>query len=100
RFAVGTASIVLVLSPTYDPWAHELLSAHMLQHIVLAAVAPPLIVLGAPWIPVWRGLPLGARRPLARAAMALPGPARAALRLFRRPIPVWVLVNVNLAVWH
>jgi putative membrane protein len=96
----GVASIVFVLSPLFDRWADELLAAHMLQHVILMAFAPPLIVLGAPWIPVWRGLPLVVRRPLARGVVALPGPVRAAFRLLRSPIPVWLLVNVDLAVWH
>jgi cytochrome c oxidase assembly factor CtaG len=99
-FAAGLTSILLVLSPPFDRWADELFSVHMLQHVVLAAVAPPLIVLGAPWLPVWRGLPLGWRRPVARGVVGLPAPVRAAFRLFRRPLPVFVLVNVNLAVWH
>jgi cytochrome c oxidase assembly factor CtaG len=99
-FVAGIASIDLVLSPLYDPWAHELLSAHMFQHVVLAAVGPPLIVLGAPWIPLWRGLPLGLRRPLARGAMALPGPVRGGFGSLRSPLVVFVLVNLNLAFWH
>jgi putative membrane protein len=99
-FLAGLASIVLVLSPSYDPWADELLWAHMLQHVVLMSVAPPLIVLGAPWIPVWRGLPLGLRRPLARFAVGLPAIVRVALRSLRDPYAVFLLSSVDLAVWH
>ena len=99
-FLAGVASIVLVLSPRYDPWADELLWAHMLQHIVLMSVAPPLIVLGAPWIPVWRGLPLSLRRPLARFAVGLPAVVRAGFRALRDPYVVFVLGSVDLAVWH
>ena len=99
-FLAGVASIVLVLSPRYDPWADELLWAHMLQHIVLMSVAPPLIVLCAPWIPVWRGLPLSLRRPLARFAVGLPAVVRAGFRALRDPYVVFVLGSVDLAVWH
>jgi putative membrane protein len=99
-FLAGVASIVFVLGPTFDHWADELLWAHMLQHVVLMSFAPPLIVLGAPWIPVWRGLPLGARRPLARSAVGLPGTVRAGFRGLRDPYIVFVLVSVDLAVWH
>ena len=38
----------------------------MVQHVLLIAVAAPLIVLARPWIRLWRSLPLSARRPLAR----------------------------------
>jgi putative membrane protein len=99
-FLAGVLSIVLVLSPSYDPWADKLLWAHMLQHVVLMSVAPPLIVLGGHWIPVWRGLPLGLRRPLARFAVGLPGPVRAGLRSLRNPYVVFVLAAADLAVWH
>jgi putative membrane protein len=99
-FLAGVASIVFVLGPTFDRWADELLWAHMLQHVVLMSVAPPLIVLGAPWIPVWRGLPLGLRRPLARFAVGLPGIVRAGFRGLRDPYVVFVLASVDLAAWH
>src|SRR5207253_1344835 len=84
-FLAGVASIVFVLGPTFDHWADELLWAHMLQHVVLMSFAPPLIVLGAPWLPVWRGLPLGLRRPLARFAVGLPRIVRAGFRSLRDP---------------
>jgi cytochrome c oxidase assembly factor CtaG len=96
----GLLSIVLVLSPSYDRWADTLLWAHMLQHVVLMSVAPPLIVLGSPWMPVWRGLPLLLRRPLARFAVGLPGPVRAVFRSLRDPYVVFALNAADLAVWH
>jgi putative membrane protein len=99
-FLAGVAAIVIVLGPTFDRWADELLWAHMLQHVVLMSFAPPLIVLGAPWIPLWRGLPLGVRRPLARFAVGLPGLVRAGFRGLRDPYVVFVLASVDLAVWH
>jgi putative membrane protein len=99
-FVAGVASIVLVLGPTFDRWADELLWAHMLQHVVLMSVAPPLIVLGAPWLPVWRGVPLDVRRPVARFAVGLPALVHAGFRSLRNPYVVFVLGAVDLAVWH
>jgi putative membrane protein len=99
-FLGGLAAIVFVLGPTVDRWADELLWVHMLQHVVLMSVAPPLIVLGAPWIPVWRGLPLGLRRPLARFTVGLPCIVRAGFHSLRDPYVVFVLASVDLAVWH
>jgi cytochrome c oxidase assembly factor CtaG len=96
----GLASTVFVLSPTFDRWSDELLWAHMLQHVVLMSVAPPLIVMGAPWLPVWRGLPLGLRRPVARLVVGLPLFARRCLRTLRDPWLVLVLAGIDLAVWH
>jgi putative membrane protein len=99
-FVAGTAAIVFVLGPAFDRWADELLWAHMLQHVVLMSVAPPLIVLGAPWLPVWRGLPLGARRPVARFAIGLPAVVRGAFRSLRNPYVVFALGCSDLALWH
>jgi len=99
-FLGALVSIVFVLGPTFDRWADELLWVHMLQHVVLMSFAPPLIVLSAPWLPVWRGLPLDVRRPLARFAVGLPGIVRAGFRSLRDPYVVFVLASVDLAVWH
>src|ERR1700759_3515164 len=35
----------------------QLLSAHMVQHFLFMSVAPPLLLLGAPQVPLLRGLP-------------------------------------------
>jgi putative membrane protein len=99
-FLAGVVAIVLVLSTFFDTWADELLWVHMLQHVVLMSFAPPLIVLGAPWMTVWRGLPLGLRRPLARFAVGLPRPVRAGFRSLRDPYVVFGLASADLAVWH
>jgi putative membrane protein len=99
-FVAGVASIAAVLSPAIDTWADRLLWVHMLQHVVLMSFVPPLIVLGAPWIPVWRGLPLGVRRPVARFAVGLPAIVRAAFGSLRNPYVAFVLASVVLAVWH
>lgn len=94
-FAGGTALLVLVLSPPFDRAADTSLTVHMLQHVVLVSFVPPLVVLAAPWLPLWRGLPLGLRRAVARRLLAL----RPLLRL-AEPWPAWLLINVDLAVWH
>ena len=57
-------TIVLALDSPLDGWADELFWAHMLQHVLLLTVAPPLILLGRPWPRMWRALPLRSRTPL------------------------------------
>jgi putative membrane protein len=99
-FLAGLAAIVVVLAPFFDTWADELLWAHMLQHVVLMSFAPPLIVLAAPWMTVWRGLPIGTRRALARFAIGLPRLLRAGVRSLRDPYVVFVLAGADMAVWH
>lgn len=47
-FVAGVLVMLVVVSPPVDRVVHELFSVHMLQHVVLAFVAAPLLVLGSP----------------------------------------------------
>jgi putative membrane protein len=47
-FAAGALAIAAALSPWFDRAADASFSAHMVQHVVLTLVAPPLLLLGAP----------------------------------------------------
>jgi cytochrome c oxidase assembly factor CtaG len=49
-FALGVASIAIALSPWADAAADAAFSSHMLQHVTLMLVAPPLLLLGAPFL--------------------------------------------------
>ena len=93
----------MALESPIDTLADKLFWAHMIQHLLLLVVAAPLIVLGRPWMSIWRPLPLGFRRD-GRAdgrALAL---ARAAARgcsgRSRGPAGAWLAFNVNMVVWH
>lgn len=65
-FLGGMAALVLALVSPLDRLGDALFSAHMVQHLVLVAVAAPLLVLGEPLPPMLRALPRAARRALAR----------------------------------
>src|ERR1700741_458301 len=56
-FLVGLFLIWLAVASPLAAFDHELLTAHMLKHLLLMTVAPPLIWLGEP-VRAWaRGLP-------------------------------------------
>lgn len=97
-FVTGLVTIVVALDGPIDYYADELFWVHMVQHVMLLTVAPPLILLGRPWPRMWRALPLRTRttvgRTIARARWTAP------LRALARPLPAWVLFNATLAVWH
>src|SRR5581483_239293 len=101
-FYAGLASILVALDSPLDPLADRLFAAHMTQHVLLLTVAPPLIVLAAPWHRIWQPLPLGFRRTLAKAVVRHPAgrPLRLAARLAARPLSAWLLFDANLVVWH
>lgn len=56
-FYLGLGLLWLALASPLEALAAVLLQAHMVQHLVLMMVAPPLLVYGAPTVPLLRGLP-------------------------------------------
>jgi len=97
-FAAGLATIVLAVESPIDGYADQLFWVHMLQHVLLLTVAPPLILLGRPWPRMWRSVPLGTRtqvgRTLAQARWTAP------VRALARPLPAWLLFNATIVAWH
>jgi len=64
-FLLGLFSLWVALASPLDTFSGFVLTAHMLQHMLLMMVAPPLVLLGAPLIPLVRGLPIFAAREFA-----------------------------------
>jgi cytochrome c oxidase assembly factor CtaG len=97
-FFAGLLTIVIALDSPIDDYADQLFWAHMLQHVLLLTVAPPLFLLGRPWPTMWRALPLKPRtsvaRTVARARWTAP------LRALARPLPAWILFNATVVGWH
>lgn len=98
-FLGGLAAIFLALASPIEPFAALLLRVHMAQHLLLTMAAPPLIWLGAPLLPVLRGLPGPVREfwvaPLFRS--------RALRRAFRRMTHPGVALPVFVGttwLWH
>ena len=97
-FYAGLAVIALVVMSPLHALAETLLSAHMVQHVVLIVVAAPLLVYARPGLPIMLGLPASLQRSL-RA-----DPVLRLSRIIRRAIAnapaVWVLGAAALWVWH
>jgi cytochrome c oxidase assembly factor CtaG len=101
-FYAGLATIVVALESPLDALADRSFAAHMAQHVLLLTVAPPLVVLAAPWARLWRPLPLGFRRTVARFVVRDPRgrPLRRAGRALARPAVAWLAFDANLVLWH
>ena len=101
-FALGLVAIVAALGSPIDRLADSLFWAHMVQHVLLIAVAPPLLALARPWNRMWRGLPLEFRRPVARALAQDPrlGALRRVARFVAEPLPSWMIFNLTFLAWH
>jgi len=56
-FLGGLLVIYIALASPLDAFASWLLSVHMVQHLLLTMLAPPLILQGAPFLPMLSALP-------------------------------------------
>jgi len=97
-FSASLLTIVIALDSPIDHYADQLFWVHMVQHILLLTVAPPLLLLGRPWPRMWRALPLQPRTKVARA-IAL-SRRMAPMRALARPLPAWILFNATIIAWH
>ncbi|HEY3033846.1 MAG TPA: cytochrome c oxidase assembly protein [Streptosporangiaceae bacterium] len=114
RSVAYQAGLLLALLAVVSPmgyWSYRFIWVRNLQDVVLAIAAPALIVLGAPWRPLRRGLGLGGRlnRPDQRTAGAAGGDEPAGDEAAGRTWPpgwrtVPILVTVAFCViwwvWH
>jgi cytochrome c oxidase assembly factor CtaG len=95
----GLAALGLALASPIEPFAALLLQVHMLQHLLLMMVAPPLLWLGAPLFPLLRGLPKPIRAywvgPLFRSTFL-----RRLFQTLTHPIPGLVLFTAATWIWH
>lgn len=60
-FLIGISVVIFVLLPVVDDIADRLFFAHMVQHLILVMLGAPLIVLGNPFLLIYRGLPVKIR---------------------------------------
>jgi len=98
-FFLGLGAVIAALGPPIDGAASIFFAWHMVQHMLLTAIAPPLLILGAPVRPLLRGMPgavrAGVVRPLARARWV-----RAFVHFVRHPLIAAALYVGGLYAWH
>jgi len=101
-FYAGLAVLVVAIDSPVDWAADRHFWVHMIQHVLLMMVAPPLLLLGKPWPRLIRPLPRGLRLPVARQVLAgeTLSPARRVSRRLASPVPAFILFNGTLLVWH
>ncbi len=101
-FYAAIAVLVIALASPVDAYSDRLFWVHMVQHVLLMLVAAPLFVLARPWVRLWRALPLGIRRPLARGLVqgSAAAPLRSVARAAGSPAGALTLFTVVLLGWH
>jgi cytochrome c oxidase assembly factor CtaG len=97
--ALGGVTAVAVALLGLHAAAHESFAAHMVQHLLLIAVAVPALLLADPLPAVMWALPAPVRR-TARGALVAPAPLRRAWRALTRMPVAWTLHAAALWLWH
>jgi putative membrane protein len=98
-FLLGMSLIWTAVASPIAALDHELLTVHMLQHLLLMTIAPPLILLGAPLLPFLHGLPR-------HFVQAVIDPLRRSARVQRlgraltEPAFCWLAAAAALVGWH
>lgn len=91
----------LAASPPIDTLTSRLFWVHMVQHLLLLVVMAPLLVAGAPLLPMWLGLPGWAQRLTKASAKLRAGRAFCLIgRWLRQPAISCVLLIIGTWVWH
>jgi putative membrane protein len=77
---------------------HRMLTAHMIQHLLLMTIASPMVWLGSPVLAMWNGLPQRTRN---AALPVVRQPVAAGIgRAITRPAFCWLAAAAALVVWH
>ena len=98
-FALGLFALWFALASPLDTFGPFVLTAHMLQHMLLMMVAPPLLLLGEPLIPIVRGMPRFAAREFAGPFLNWPVAERIGLAL-TNPVVALLLMGIVMFAWH
>jgi cytochrome c oxidase assembly factor CtaG len=98
-FMAGLLTLWLALASPIDPMGQFLLTAHMTQHLILMSIAPPLIILGAPQVPLLRGLPRWFVRDGVSPWITWK-PVHWLQRFITHPMFGWLGMNVAFVAWH
>lgn len=97
-FAGGLLTVAVALLSPLEAAAETFFSAHMVQHMLLIAVAAPLLAVGAPGLPFLLALPVRWRRWLSRRQHRLR--AGVAARAAMLPVAAWLVHLGTLWAWH
>jgi putative membrane protein len=95
----GILSLWIAIGSPLDAFDDVSLSVHMVQHLLLMAIAPPLILLGAPALPLLQGIPQSMARGVVGPFLRLSLVKRLA-HFISNPAVCWLAAALALIGWH
>jgi putative membrane protein len=98
-FMAGLAAIWIALGSPLVALDDELLTVHMIQHVLLMMAAPPLIIFGAPALPFLHGLPQGFVRNVLGPVLRWQ-PLQKLGHTLTHPAICWLAAMGALIAWH
>ena len=98
-FLSGLAILWLAIASPLDGFADVMLSAHMVEHLLLMSAIPMLLLYGLPVVPLLRGLPQPLIRWIAGPLLRL-RPLRRLAHWLVTPAIAWLAMNLAYLCWH
>jgi putative membrane protein len=98
-FLSGIISIWIAVASPLAVLDDELLSVHMVQHLLLMAVAPPLVLLGRPALSLLHGMPLHFVQKVVSPLLRWT-PVRQLGKIITRPVFCWFAATITVIGWH
>jgi putative membrane protein len=98
-FFTGIIGLILVACGPLEHWGMEWLRIHMILHILEMFYLPPLLIIGAPWVPLLFAIPVDPRRRVLRTYYRLKW-LHGLGSFLKNPIVAVVLFNAVMVVWH
>jgi cytochrome c oxidase assembly factor CtaG len=98
-FLLGLVVIWIAIASPLDGFADALLSAHMVEHLLLMSFAPPLLLIGYPAVPLLRGIPRAILVPVLGPLLRFKG-LRTLGHFVVIPLVAWFAMNLTFLGWH
>lgn len=98
-FLLAMAILWLAIGSPLDAFADAMLSAHMIEHLLLMSVVPPLILLSNPTVPLLRGLPRWSLKYLISPLIRIRRLRNFSHWLTRLRV-AWLIMNLIFLGWH
>jgi len=98
-FAAGYGVLVIALISPLHALGEQSFSVHMVQHLLLSLVAPPLLLLATSMPVLLWALPASDRATLGRL-FGQPGLVRSILKALTHPLAAWTLFVTTQWLWH